>query len=277
MLFLIRQRSDDRAQSRKRLVDAHGLLGGCASGLRLRQALRAREVHERELANPGLAGRRVRGARDYGDDHVGAARVLVEVGGALATVAVAALDERLHVRGGVHRLGGQVLDVGAEERVLEDLVLLLAHVLLGRCEEVLDVLVVDLEDGERELRLMALLLALGNNLKKPLHGAVRETRIVLAALHGEGLARAGLAVGEDAHVEAVEHRGHEGLRVPEHVLLRAVRPVDGGELVLLLGGLLVVSVLDDDVHVIWHAHGDAVLAVHGELLLARRAHAAVDA
>lgn len=42
-------------------------------------------------------------------------------------------------------------------------------------------------------------------------------------LHGECLARAGLAVRKDAHIVAVDARLHEWRHVGEHLRLRALR------------------------------------------------------
>lgn len=63
----------------------------------------------------------------------------------------------------------------------------------------------------------------------------------VAALHGEGLAGAGLAVGEHAHVVAVDGGLHELADLLEHVALRRRGLEHAVELELVLGRLVLVA------------------------------------
>ena len=74
------ERGDDGAERRERLVDRHRLLLRLPRGLRLAEALRAREVDERELADVLVARLVVLRAHGERDDHVRARRLVVEAG-----------------------------------------------------------------------------------------------------------------------------------------------------------------------------------------------------
>ena len=101
-------------------------------------------------------------------------------------------------------------------------------------EQVADRLVVELEHRDEALVLVvAQRHPLAHALEEARHRARCEAGVVVGALHRVRLAGAGLAVGEDAHVEAVEHRGHEHLRRLEDLLLRRARPEGVREVELL--------------------------------------------
>mmetsp|Transcript_33752 Transcript_33752/g.62990 ORF Transcript_33752/g.62990 Transcript_33752/m.62990 type:complete len:260 (+) Transcript_33752:589-1368(+) len=70
-------------------------------------------------------------------------------------------------------------------------------------EEVSDLLIVDFDD--RTLQLYLCLRALPCHLKQLLKGALVDARVIRSALHGVCLSRAGLAIGKDTDVEAIQH------------------------------------------------------------------------
>mmetsp|Transcript_47929 Transcript_47929/g.115131 ORF Transcript_47929/g.115131 Transcript_47929/m.115131 type:complete len:490 (+) Transcript_47929:387-1856(+) len=273
MLLLRGERGDDRAERRERLVDGLRLLEGLAGGLRLGEPLGAGEVDEAQLAHVMVARVQVGGAHRQRDEHVRAGGLVIEPSGGGGARGVALLDERAAVARRVHGLRGAVLDIHAHQGVAHDLELLAGGRLLGVGEQVADVLVVDLDHREEAL-VCEVRLPLADDAEDAPHRPRHEARLLVCAVHREGLARAALAVGEDAHVEAVEDRCHERLRVGEDFLLQRGRPVDLRELEALLVAPLGCKVAQH--HGVGALHADADVAlVH--LARQRGAHAAVDA
>mmetsp|Transcript_50974 Transcript_50974/g.120660 ORF Transcript_50974/g.120660 Transcript_50974/m.120660 type:complete len:257 (-) Transcript_50974:537-1307(-) len=170
-----------------------------------------------------------------GEDEMGAGGVLVDVVAEGGPVVPRLPPDVYHLLVGAYREQREVLDVVA--------VGALAHLELlprRRVEEVADLLVVDLEDGELD-RVGVGVGALPDEFEDPSERPRVDALLRLAPLHRERLAGSGLAVGEDADVVTVEHRDHQRLHLREHLRLRALRPEAAVELEDLLGALGVVQ------------------------------------
>lgn len=87
----------------------------------------------------------------------------------------------------------------------------LVHVqaLVLRCQQVIDVLVVDLHVGDAEEKLAV--LSGGDQVEHLLHCQRDDAGVLPAPPHRVRLARAGLAVGKDGAVEALDHLVDDGL------------------------------------------------------------------
>ncbi|KOO22595.1 hypothetical protein Ctob_003354 [Chrysochromulina tobinii] len=252
---------DAVAERRERQVDLGRLLESVAARLRLRLALGARQVDEVELAHAD-GGRAVlaRLARLDGDrvDRVRAGRVLVHgrcahvpILGAEVTKLVALASRLDHVR-------REVTHVHTRVRVLLQLEL------VGRVlrEQIADLLVVDLEVGGAHEELGILAATRRDEIEDLLEGTrddASQLGRIVDALHREGLAGAGLAVGEDGAVEAIDD-GFDDARCRIHVNV-------------LLSHALVVHLIERErlwrlVAADWRHYAGAVLGIHMDDALA---------
>ncbi|KAH9838116.1 hypothetical protein Tdes44962_MAKER08265, partial [Teratosphaeria destructans] len=162
------------------------------------------EAHAGEALDGGVGGEVVLDLLEgEGEDGVGARRGVVHLGGGGGAVHVAGLHEALDVLVAADLLVGEVLHVDAVLLALADLEVGGLAAGAGG-EEVLDVLVVDLEVGDVDVVGDAAVLLGLDALEEAAAGAGDEAGLVEGAHHGVGLAGAGLAVGEDAGVVAIE-------------------------------------------------------------------------
>mmetsp|Transcript_73593 Transcript_73593/g.189820 ORF Transcript_73593/g.189820 Transcript_73593/m.189820 type:complete len:248 (-) Transcript_73593:297-1040(-) len=150
------------------------------------------------------------------------------------------------------------------------------HVQLLRrgAEEVADGLVVDLGDRQRDVD-VGFVPPLPADAEELAQHVGVEPRVRQRARHRVRLAGPCLPVGEDAHVEAVEHGGCQRLGLLEHRVLRRVRAEHLVELEPLAAR--VVAVVDADVRVVAEAHGGLALGLVRRLLRVDGPHAHEDA
>lgn len=144
-----------------------------------------------------------------GEDGVRARAVLVHGGFAYFPVAGALLHETLYLADALHDEAGQVLHKDALVRVFLELELGV-HV-LG--EQVPDVLVVDLKIRTAHQEFYHVCVALVDEPEYVLESIRNDASlggVVFVAHHSVGLATAGLPVGEDGAVVALDDRFHEG-------------------------------------------------------------------
>eukprot|EP00053_Salpingoeca_punica_P017063 m.163165 g.163165 ORF g.163165 m.163165 type:complete len:493 (-) comp17107_c0_seq1:1427-2905(-) len=271
VLGLGRQGVDDCAEGRERRVDGGGLLEAdiVVDGATLGDTLRAGKIDEVELA-AGLDARAEVGARDVDDEEgVGARGEVVHLRGGDAAVLLRLLELGAHLFGRAHHMAGEALDVVAALGCLMHLQLGLAVL----TEKVGDGLVVDLQNADLNLKAPVGLLLL-NDREELLERAAVEARVLVRALHREGLARAGLAVGKDADVVAVDDGHDEVASSLEHVLLFALR---GEHLVHLIHGVFVLVADDDELVVVRVEACDKLALGSVAVLLDLRTDTAEDA
>mmetsp|Transcript_15755 Transcript_15755/g.61539 ORF Transcript_15755/g.61539 Transcript_15755/m.61539 type:complete len:686 (-) Transcript_15755:107-2164(-) len=230
---LVGQGGDDVAEAGEALVDVLGLLEPVASALALLETLAASEVNEVEDSLGHLAGDLVLAGDLELEDAVAARGTVVALRLGDGPVLGGRVEEAVHLVG---PCDGHVGEVGHRRRlglrVLDAEVLGVRVTRLG--EEVADRLVVDLEVVCEELvrptPAAQCLCSLEDLVHCARDHAPRLLGGLLGALHGVGLARARLAVGEYADVVAVQCALHEGRDLLEHLALRAVRREDVVEL-----------------------------------------------
>mmetsp|Transcript_35653 Transcript_35653/g.82844 ORF Transcript_35653/g.82844 Transcript_35653/m.82844 type:complete len:262 (+) Transcript_35653:588-1373(+) len=130
--------------------------------------------------------------------------VHVHVGGRNRAILLAGGEQLVNVFGRTHGLQRE-----ARNKVpflaLPDLEL--RPLIVWADEEVPDLLIVDFDECPSEFHLPA--RPFPGHFEELVEGAHVEARVVSGALHGVRLPRAGLAVGKDAHVVAVDHGDDE--------------------------------------------------------------------
>mmetsp|Transcript_69624 Transcript_69624/g.154092 ORF Transcript_69624/g.154092 Transcript_69624/m.154092 type:complete len:271 (-) Transcript_69624:623-1435(-) len=215
MLVTLCLRNEDIDQARKALVDTLRLLQALASGARAVEALGAREVHKVECAIELAVVPPVQPRQVEGEDVVRPRGVLIHQRRTHGALLGGLGHEHLHVTYGAHLNGLDVWHDGAPDLVVHDCVLWLraarsATPFPTSAQQVMQLLVVDLQKGrlhgDRPTRL-AHVLRLQEDATQ---GAGDDTlAVLLRTLHGVSLSRAGLAIGEDADLVAIQGRLHQ--------------------------------------------------------------------
>eukprot|EP00048_Salpingoeca_helianthica_P014770 m.223474 g.223474 ORF g.223474 m.223474 type:complete len:491 (-) comp16256_c0_seq1:1326-2798(-) len=218
VLLLCPERVNDITQRRERLVDVGGLTQTVlvVKGATLCHALRASQVDQIQLAL-GLDTSAEVGAGDgHHQQRVRPTRHVVHLGRGGRTALLRLLKLLAHFLSTAHRVGGEAGHKGAILAVLD---IQLELGIVGK--EIADVFVVDFNDTDLHLKgpVDLALLEHGEQLGE---GTAVEAGVGVVALHREGLARASLAIGEDAHVEAVGNRHNEIAHSSKHIVLLAV-------------------------------------------------------
>mmetsp|Transcript_2055 Transcript_2055/g.6361 ORF Transcript_2055/g.6361 Transcript_2055/m.6361 type:complete len:427 (+) Transcript_2055:264-1544(+) len=223
---LLVQRAEHIRKGRERLVDILRLLETVPFRSRARNALAPGQVAHAQAAHDLGAILAVHADNEECEHRVAARRVVVAVSGGHRPVLVREVENAMDV---VTRGDGKPLRVGHDNLLLRVPNLeFLGRLgsLAGRDQEILDGLIVNLDIG----RLQRVLPATGAQLHLVGHDLVDRPRDDAAVLlvrkiarHGEGFARAGLAIAEQAHVVPVQSALHKAAHLVEDLLLRGVR------------------------------------------------------
>ncbi len=205
-LLALAQRTDDVAETAEAAVDVLRLLEAIARAAGMAEAFAAGEIDEVEGALALLARDGILARQFEDEDGVRPGRALVGLGGGDGAVGGGATEDGLDFGGRVELDGGDFGDGGlGAGRVVADLVFLLVE-LLRPAEEVVQILVVDFDEGAFHAVGPALV---GEGLRRVVDLVQGARDHAVGRGHGVGFARRGLAVGEDAHVVAVQRALHE--------------------------------------------------------------------
>mmetsp|Transcript_27911 Transcript_27911/g.53120 ORF Transcript_27911/g.53120 Transcript_27911/m.53120 type:complete len:397 (+) Transcript_27911:376-1566(+) len=225
-------------QTRQALVDGLGLLQALTVNLcpRRLQALRSGQINQVEHPIFGFSRGGVVAFQAHAQYAVAARGGLIHQGRSGRPCLHGAVVELLKVLGLVHFPEGDVRDGGAPGGVVGDGVLPPVAV----PKQIPNLLVVYLQHVHHHAVLPALGLVRLHGLEDLLQSSRDDASVRLRPQHGEGLARARLPVGEDAHAVAV-HRALHQLRGVRVQLLLARRRLKHGVKGEGLGSLLAGS------------------------------------